>query len=62
MSVRGEGLLKQIMEERTKSKRLRGMPRIGMIDNSYIEMKRKAENRDVWRYWIPRTCLKAGNN
>ena len=63
--VRGEGLLKQVMEGRMEGKRPRGRPRIGMIDdlieNSYVEMKRRAENRDAWRYWMPRTCHKAEN-
>ena len=63
--MRGEGLLKQVMEGRMEGKRPRGRPRIGMIDdlieNSYVEMKRRAENRDAWRYWMPRTCRKAEN-
>jgi len=40
-------------------------PRIGVIDDlkeeSYTEMKRRAEDRDKWRTWMPRTCRKAEN-
>ena len=45
--VRGEGLLKTVMEGRMEGKRGRGRPRIGMIDElkegSYVNMKRKTE-------------------
>jgi len=41
---------------------MRGRPRMGMINDLIEEsypphvMKRKAENRDDWRIWRPRTC------
>ena len=50
--VRGDGLLKLVLEGRMKKKRPRGRPRIMMIDDlmggSYVNMKRKAEDKD-WR-------------
>ena len=43
----------------------RGRPRLGMIsdlkEGSYVEMKRRAEDREAWRSWVPRTCMKAEN-
>ena len=43
----------------------RGRPRMGMIDDlkegNYAEMKRRAEDRDKWRTWMPRTCRVAEN-
>jgi len=49
--LRGEGLLREVMEGRMEGKRVRGRPRKGMLDevlveSSYDNMKRKAENRD----------------
>ena len=38
---------------------------LGMIDDvldeTYGDMKRKAENRENWRFWKPRTCPWAEN-
>jgi hypothetical protein len=63
--VRGEGLMKQVMEGRMEGKRGRGRPRMGMIselkESSYVDMKRRAEDREEWRTWVPRTCLRAEN-
>ena len=63
--VRGNGLLKLVLEGRMEGKRPRGRPRIGMIDElkegSYVNMKRRAEDREKWRVWMPRTCCKAEN-
>ena len=63
--VRGEGLLKHVMEGRMEGKRGRGRPRLGMIsdlkEGSYVNMKRRAEDREAWRSWVPRTCLRAEN-
>ena len=51
--VRGDGLLKQVLEGRMEGKRPRGRPRFGMIDDlkegSYVKMKRRAEDRVAWR-------------
>jgi len=30
-----------------------------LIEISYIETKRKDENINHWRYWMPRICLEA---
>ena len=58
--LRGEGLLREVMEGRMEGKRSRDRPRKGMLDEllveSYDNMKRKAENRDEWRNWMPWTC------
>src|SRR5437870_12461028 len=63
--VRGDGLLKLVLEGRMENKRARGRPRIGMIDNfmegSYVSMKWKAEDREEWSSWLPRTCRKVEN-
>src|SRR5437870_7412619 len=63
--VRGDGLLKLVLEGRMENKRVRGRPRVGMIDDlmegSYVSMKRRAESREEWRSWLPRTCRKAEN-
>ena len=63
--VRGERLLKQVIEGRMEGNKPRGRPRIRIIDdlieNSYVEMKRRAENRDAWKYWMPMTSRKAEN-
>ena len=59
--LRGEGLLKEVIEGRMFGKRGRGRPRIGMLDvllegNKFHRMKRRAEDRNEWRCWMPRTC------
>ena len=55
--LRGKGLMKEVIEGRMEGKRGRGRPRAGMLDElmekSYVEMKRKAENREDWKKWIP---------
>ena len=61
--VRGDGLLKLVLEGRMDGKRPRGRRRMGMIDElkevSYVMMKRRAEDREKWRCWMPRTCQTA---
>jgi hypothetical protein len=61
--VRGKSLLKLVLEERMVGKKPIGRPRMGMIDylkeGSCTEMKRRAEDRDKWRAWMPWTCRKA---
>src|SRR6478609_8030965 len=63
--VRGDGLMKLVLEGRMVGKRPRGRPRMGMIDDvldeTYGGTKRKAENRENWRIWKPRTCPWAEN-
>ena len=63
--VRGDGLKKLVLEGRMEGKRPRERPRMGIIDNvlddTYGDMKRKAENRENWRIWKPRTCPGAEN-
>ena len=63
--VRGDGLMKLVLEGRMEGRRTRGRPRMGMIDElkegSYVNMKRRADNREGWRIWMPRTCRKAEN-
>ena len=63
--VRGDGLMKLVLEGRMERKRPMGRPRMGMIDDvldeTYGDMKRKAENRESWRICKPRTCPWAEN-
>src|SRR3981081_2315698 len=58
--LRGKGLLKEVVEGKMGGKKKRGRPRIGMLDDlkegSYVNMKRRADDRDKWRSWVPRTC------
>jgi hypothetical protein len=45
--------------------RARGRRRIGIHDlneGSYEHMKRKAENREAWRSWLPKTCRSTDYN
>ena len=57
--LRGEGLLKLVIEGRLEGRRGRGRSRIGMIDDlkegdSYEQIKRRAMDREKWRVWMPR--------
>ena len=58
--LRSEGLMKDVMEGGLDGRRVRGRPRIGMLDElkegSYVQMKRRAENREKWKGWVPGTC------
>ena len=53
----GEGLLKEVIEGKMEGKRPRGRRRIGLLDESkkgsYVDMKRRAEDRQMWRNWVP---------
>ena len=88
--VRGEGLLRDVLEETVKGKKRSGKRRKGMIsvlkeafgkkrdekselENSqnegkkersdgYVEMKRMAGDRGMWRKWVPETCPRAENH
>ena len=61
--LRGDGLLKDVLEGRMLGKKRQGRPRTGMIDElmegSFEKMKRRAEGREVWREWVLKTCLRA---
>ena len=61
--LRGDGLLKEVMEGKMEGKRPKGRPRMGMLEEllegSFLNMKRMAENRLGWKCWVPRTCHKA---
>ena len=63
--IREEGLLLDVMEGRMDGKRTRGRKRLGMLDlleeGNYVEMKERAKDREAWRNWMPRTCLRAEN-
>ena len=59
--VRGDGLLKEVIEGRIDGRRPSGRKRIGMLselkEDGYAKMKRRADNRETWRSWMPRrTC------
>ena len=56
-------MLRDVMEGRMMGKRPRGRLRAGTVDEliegSYVKMKRRAERREEWGRWMPRTCLRA---
>ena len=56
--------MKLVLEGRMEGKRPSGWPRMGIIDDlldqTHGDMKRKAENRENWRIWKPRTCHLGG--
>jgi len=59
--MRGDGLMKEVMEGKMVGKRGPGRKRVGMIDDllekeRYGDLKRRAENRQEWRIWLPGTC------
>ena len=51
--LRGIGLLKEVIEGRIDGKRPRGRKRLGMLsdlkEDGYAKMKRRTENRGLWR-------------
>ena len=62
--LRGDGLMKEVIEGRMLGKRTRGRKRIGMLEEllqkePYGAMKRRAEDRLKWKSWNPRTCQPA---
>ena len=58
--VRGDGLLKLVIERRMEGRKPRGRPRMGMLDE-LTQRWRRAEMTEEWRVWLPRTCLKVEN-
>jgi hypothetical protein len=62
-NIRRGGLLKEVIEGKIEGKKGQGRPRRGMLDDlkkgSYRTMKRRAENREEWRCWVPWTCQTA---
>jgi len=58
--LRGEGMLRDVIEGRMEGAKGRGKPRSGMLDDlivrSYEDTKRRAENREGWKDWMPWTC------
>ena len=62
--IRGEGLLREVIEGKMVGKTGPGRPRIGMLNellerDTYGNMKRRAEDRTGWRDWMPWTCQMA---
>ena len=62
--LRGESLVKEVIEGRMEGKRGRGKPHIMMLDDikadeTYEKIKRRAMFRECWRNWMPRTCFQA---
>jgi len=62
--IRGQSLMKFVMEGRMEGKRPRGRKRMGMLEEllegqTYEVLRRRAVDRTEWRKWIPRTCLRA---
>jgi hypothetical protein len=54
-----------MLEGRMVGKKSRGWPGMGMTNDlkegSYAEKKKRTEDREKWRPWMPRTCPKAAN-
>jgi hypothetical protein len=73
--LRGDGLLRDVMEGRMLGSRPWGRPRMGMIEElreiimignrkekeKFESMKRRAEDREGWRVFVPRTGRLAEN-
>ena len=58
--LRGDGLLKEVIEGRMEGSKARGRPRLGMQDDlvtfSYVDLKRKAEDTEGWKRYMSWTC------
>ena len=62
--LRGDSLVKDVLEGRLEGRRGRGRPRIMLLDDikgedSYASLKRRAMDRESWKSFIPRTCPRA---
>ena len=53
-----EGKEKEEEENKAEPRGRKGVKSTGK-KNLYNEMKKRAENREAWREWVPRTCLRA---
>ena len=56
--IRGNNLIRTAIEGQIEGTRTRGRPRSSMLDElmrngTYVEMKRRALNRNEWRQWKP---------
>ena len=59
--LRGECLMKEVVEGRIERKRTRGKPRKRMLEEflaneAYDQMKRRAHDRESWKGRMPWTC------
>jgi hypothetical protein len=61
--LRSNCMMRDVMEGRMDGRRPRGRPRMSMLEElkegSYQFMKRRAQDRQEWRCWSPRTCREA---
>src|SRR6476469_8719818 len=63
--VRGDGLMKVVLEGRMEGKRPRGTPRMGMIDDvldeTYGDMKKKTDRQEMRSHYKPRSRTREAN-
>ena len=63
--LRGDGIVKEVIEGRIEGERTKGRQRAGMLGDlvvgSYGDTKRRAENGAEWRRWLPWTCREAAD-
>jgi len=64
--LRGESLVKDVLEGRFEGHTGAGRPRETLLgdiiikgDDTYETIKRRASVREEWRRWMPRTCPRA---
>ena len=59
-------MIREVIEGRMIGKRTRGRKRFGMLESlqendTYERLKIRAQNREEWKQWMPRTCHVAEN-